>query len=171
MSAGNWDLDTVLGTPPLVPFWIPSPLFLGPWNFPDANGYKDRYFCETIVFVLFGQELVRFGNFPELDWNQTHVLSMQWVGFYKKQYSSLREMGGLFISLIIIHIFFWLPPGIWKFLGQGSSLCHNSDTGCRSDNAWHLTYCTTREFQKTLSLYSMSWRVISHFFLPGHVKY
>ena len=46
---------------------------------------------------------------------------------------------------------------MWKFLGQGSNLCHSSNLSCCSDNARSLTHCTTRELPKgTFSLIASS---------------
>ena len=40
--------------------------------------------------------------------------------------------------------FFFLA--LWKFLGQGSNLYHNSNPGCCRDNARSLTHCATKEY-------------------------
>ena len=41
--------------------------------------------------------------------------------------------------------FFGHAHSMWKFLGQGSNLCHGSDPSCCSDNTGSLTYCSIRE--------------------------
>ena len=51
-------------------------------------------------------------------------------------------------------LFFGCTHGTWKFLGQGSNLCHSSDLSCPSDNAGSSTCCTTRELLGFLKFYS-----------------
>ena len=41
--------------------------------------------------------------------------------------------------------FFRQARGLWKFLGQGSNLCHSSDPSCCSDTTRSLPRCATRE--------------------------
>ena len=41
--------------------------------------------------------------------------------------------------------FFHQARGLWKFLGQGSNLCHSSDPSCCSDTTRSLPHCATRE--------------------------
>ena len=41
--------------------------------------------------------------------------------------------------------FFNHAHSMWKFLGQGSNLCHRSNPSCCSGNAESLTCCATRE--------------------------
>ena len=42
---------------------------------------------------------------------------------------------------------FVLATLMWKFLGQGSNLCHNSDPSFNNDSTRSLTFCATRELQ------------------------
>lgn len=51
------ELDKIFRTPTLVLFRIPSALFLGPWNFADANGHKHRSFCSCGVWTGIGYVL------------------------------------------------------------------------------------------------------------------
>ena len=48
-------------------------------------------------------------------------------------------------DLIFIYLFFGHTHSVWKFLGQGSNSCHNSDPSQCSDTARSLTHCTARE--------------------------
>ena len=52
-----------------------------------------------------------------------------------------------------ILFFFGCTHGMWKFLGQGSNLCHSSDQGCCSDDVGYLTRCATGEFRVITFLY------------------
>lgn len=45
----------------------------------------------------------------------------------------------------IFGVFFGYAHGMWTFLGQGLSPCHNNDPSCCNDKARSLACCTTRE--------------------------
>ena len=62
---------------------------------------------------------------------------------HRKSWFSLG-LGGL--------VWFWLYHGMWKFLGQGSNLCHGLNQSHSSDNAGSLTHWATRELQENLFL-------------------
>ena len=53
--------------------------------------------------------------------------------------------------LSFFFFFFGHTCGMWKFLGQGSNLCHNSNPSCCIDNTRSLTHCTKKEFLLSIS--------------------
>ena len=50
----------------------------------------------------------------------------------------------------VLFCFFNHSLSMWKFLGQGSNLCHSNNLGCCSDNTGSLTRCASREFLEFL---------------------
>ena len=58
-----------------------------------------------------------------------------------------------FYLFFYLFIFFGCTCGIWKFLGQGSNLCHSSDQSCCSDNTRSLTCCAIRELPKSFKFW------------------
>ena len=64
-------------------------------------------------------------------------------------------------------LFFGCTCGMWKFLGQGSKLCHSSGLCCCNGIARFLTCWTTRELQKAFNLDKVQF-VCLFVFLKGH---
>ena len=73
--------------------------------------------------------------------------------------------------------FFNHAHSMWKFLGQGSNLCHSSNPSCCSGNAESLTCCATRELFIYLFVFASAHFKIElfcfyyYFFLWLHLHY
>ena len=93
-----------------------------------------------------------FSNFSSL----TMICIAVWGPFFGLV-SSFSFWYLLFIYLLkVLFLFFGHGCDIWKFLGQGSNLCHSSDPGCCSDNAESLTCCIIRE-PPVFTLFRVLW--------------
>ena len=84
-----------------------------------------QIYYSKYVHYLFTFLIVAFGCTKDLDfWNTVYI----------------------FLLLLVLFIYFFgCACGVWKFLGQGSNLCHSSNLSHCSDNARSLTFCTTKE--------------------------
>ena len=62
------------------------------------------------------------------------------------------------------HFFFGYTHSMWKFLGQGSNLCHRSNPSCWSDNTRSFIHCAIKELLKFFAnIKIFIWTYISLF--------